>query len=263
MHTLHIWHLCVQCNSVDCTTRLDSRQSLVHIQSFVHRSVHRLFSPKLLQTKSIERLLLYVRNYLFIHFNTRRIKVIYTLLVNPYSFYHLLIVASAILGVVYSPFFFSVGLLDIIIRSESLKNVLRAVTTNGQALIMTAVLGVIVIYYFTIIGYLTFPNRYDIEIEYGGSEYRCDTMLSCLLTHINDGLRGGGIGDVLPKPSIYDPAKFYGSFIFELAFFFVVIILILNMIFGIILDTFAALRDTNAEKEEDINNFCFICSLHR
>lgn len=35
------------------------------------------------------------------------------------------------------------------------------------------------------------------------------------------------------------------------------------MIFGIILDTFATLRDSNAEKEEDMKNYCFTCSLHR
>lgn len=35
------------------------------------------------------------------------------------------------------------------------------------------------------------------------------------------------------------------------------------MIFGIILDTFAELRDKNAEKEENMNNYCFICSIHR
>jgi len=38
---------------------------------------------------------------------------------------------------------------------------------------------------------------------------------------------------------------------------------LLNIVFGIILDTFAALRDLKADKEENMDNYCFICSLHR
>ena len=37
----------------------------------------------------------------------------------------------------------------------------------------------------------------------------------------------------------------------------------LNIIFGVIIDTFAELRDKKAEMEEDMQNVCFICNLER
>lgn len=103
------------------------------------------------------------------------------------------------IGVAISPLFFSILLLDFVVRNESLKNVIRsglllsqvhyAVTFNGKALLLTGVLGAIIIYYFSIIGYLTFPQRYFIDIGYENSELRCETMLQCFLTHIHEGLR--------------------------------------------------------------------------
>jgi hypothetical protein len=84
-----------------------------------------------------------------------------------------------------------------------------------------------------------------------------------LLICFSDGLRnGGGIGDVLPRPSI-DESLYFERYFFDLIFFFMVIILLLNIIFGIILDTFAALRELKEEREDLLNNHCFICSLNR
>jgi hypothetical protein len=40
-----------------------------------------------------------------------------------------------------------------------------------------------------------------------------------------------------------------------------VLIILLNIIFGIIIDTFSELRMTRKERETDTNEFCFICGL--
>ena len=41
------------------------------------------------------------------------------------------------------------------------------------------------------------------------------------------------------------------------------ITILLNIIFGIIIDTFAELRSQKTEMEEDIKNICFICNIDR
>ncbi len=47
---------------------------------------------------------------------------------------------------------------------------------------------------------------------------------------------------------------------FDLTFFFIVIVIIIqNLIFGVIIDTFAALRAEKNHKEEVLKNTCFIC----
>ena len=94
-------------------------------------------------------------------------------------------------------------------------------------------------------------------------ERSCDTLWMCIITTLNQGLRnGGGIGDVLRPPSSNEP--FYTlRLIYDMLFFFVVIIIVLNLIFGVIIDTFADLRTEKNNKEEIIKNTCFICGLER
>ena len=47
--------------------------------------------------------------------------------------------------------------------------------------------------------------------------------------------------------------------VYDLLFFFVVIIIVLNLIFGVIIDTFADLRSEKQQKDEILKNTCFIC----
>ena len=50
--------------------------------------------------------------------------------------------------------------------------------------------------------------------------------------------------------------------IYDLLFFFIVIIIVLNLIFGVIIDTFADLRSEKQQKEEILKNTCFICGKY-
>ena len=52
---------------------------------------------------------------------------------------------------------------------------------------------------------------------------------------------------------------FVARVIYDLAFFFIVIIIVLNLIFGVIIDTFADLRSEKQNKDEVLKNTCFIC----
>ena len=52
-------------------------------------------------------------------------------------------------------------------------------------------------------------------------------------------------------------------FIYDLTFFLIVIVIIFqNLIFGVIIDTFADLRAEKNRKEEQLKNDCFICGEH-
>jgi len=99
----------------------------------------------------------------------------------------------------------------------------------------------------------------EAEAEESVKERACDTLIMCIVTTLNQGLRnGGGIGDVLRRPSLKEN-MFVGRVIYDLLFFFVVIIIVLNLIFGVIIDTFADLRSEKQNKEEVLKNTCFIC----
>ncbi|KAL0130567.1 hypothetical protein PUN28_002308 [Cardiocondyla obscurior] len=226
--------------------------------------------------------------------------------------YHIAYLACCVLGIFMHPFFYSVLLFDVVYREETLINVIKSVTRNGRSIILTAVLALILVYIFSIIGYMFFKDdflvpvdeeiissieqkvtdscsagdnenceatetvsRYASEvnervnkpeiINIGGEwkERTCDSLVMCIVTTLNQGLRnGGGIGDILRAPSSAE-TLFVARVVYDLLFFFIVIIIVLNLIFGVIIDTFADLRSEKQQKELILKNTCFICGLNR
>lgn len=60
---------------------------------------------------------------------------------------------------------FSLQLLDVVYREETLLNVIRSVTRNGRSIILTAVLALILVYMFSIIGYMFFKDDFLVTVD--------------------------------------------------------------------------------------------------
>jgi hypothetical protein len=138
------------------------------------------------------------------------------------------------------------------------------VTKNGKSIVLTSVLAFILIYLFSLIGFVFFKNDFmALSESQNSTEKVCDSLFICIITTFNRGLRsGGGIGDVLRAPSMNEPL-FLARTLYDFLFFFLIIVIILNLIFGVIIDTFADLREEKQKKEDTLKNTCFICGLHR
>jgi hypothetical protein len=76
--------------------------------------------------------------------------------------YHVVYLIFCFLGLSTHPFFFSVLLFDVVYREETLLNVIRSVTRNGRSIILGAVLALILIYMFSIIGYFSFMSLFHV-----------------------------------------------------------------------------------------------------
>lgn len=59
----------------------------------------------------------------------------------------------------------SLQLLDVVYREETLLNVIRSVTRNGRSIILTAVLALILVYMFSIIGYMFFKDDFLVTVD--------------------------------------------------------------------------------------------------
>ena len=82
----------------------------------------------------------------------------------------------------------------------------------------------------------------------------CTTLLECFTFGLLNGIRsGGGLGDLLPQRT------HHLRNLYDFAFFLIIIVIILNIVFGIIIDTFAQLRDQKHSIEEDTRKYCLIC----
>ena len=168
------------------------------------------------------------------------------------TLYRFAAVAFAIMGFMFYDFFFAFHLLGLIARSSELKNVIVAVTQNGKTLLLTGMLGCVVVYLFSIIGFVVFHDHF---------EHSCDTLSQCVVHILTTGLRqGGGIGDQMTTIKYGEP-MYLARTIFDFLFWAIMIVIFLNILFGIIIDTFAELRDDKNKKEEDMRTRCTICGI--
>jgi hypothetical protein len=100
----------------------------------------------------------------------------------------------------------------------------------------------------------------------------CTSLLQCFITIFDDGLRANDVGafiepirsvdieDITPPINVF---KFYAQSIYSLIFWFVVCIILLNVIFGIIIDSFSELRLQRQMIHDKMANECFICGIDR
>ena len=158
-------------------------------------------------------------------------------------------IACCLLGMFVEPIFYTPQVLTIIFLSQTMGYVVQAITLHIDQLIQTLVLMLLVMYCYSMLAAEYFfdlfssnqpDKRYD----------NCSQLWECLLFVFNNGLRmGGGIGDVTEA---IDPnqesGRYVSKFFFDVAFFMLINVISLNIIFGIIIDTFAGMRETNDER---------------
>ena len=79
--------------------------------------------------------------------------------------YHATYMVITLLALCVHEFFYSLMLLDVVYREDTLLNVIRSVTKNGRSILLTAVLAVILIYLFSIVGFIFFRDDFMIEVD--------------------------------------------------------------------------------------------------
>eukprot|EP00051_Salpingoeca_urceolata_P021920 m.350531 g.350531 ORF g.350531 m.350531 type:complete len:2826 (+) comp19889_c0_seq3:203-8680(+) len=170
--------------------------------------------------------------------------------------FHLLLPVFSVLGIVFHGYFFGFHLLYIIVDNDILLRVLSSVTKNGDSLLAVAGLMIVVIYLYALASFAFLRHTFD---EAEGAF--CQTAFQCFVTSVKFGLMsGGGLGEALPSQT-YGFEEPGVRVLFDLSFFIIINIVALNVVFGIIVDTFSELRDEKFQASENMANQCFICSL--
>ena len=170
--------------------------------------------------------------------------------------YNFAIGIKAILGnEVY--FYYSLQLFSIFSFFPTMESVIIFVKSRYKQFLSAALLICIMILFYSSVSFFLFRNEfYNEDIN----QNNCDSLLHCFLYLFNYGIRSGSLG--LPLKKI-EEKQYWSEFIFDWVFYFILILIMLNIINGIIVDTFQALREQNNEKEHVKNNVCYICSIDR
>jgi len=101
------------------------------------------------------------------------------------------------------------------------------------------------------------------DAHWGDGNINCQTLYSCFVYTATYGMRaGGGMGDNMNIISRNDP-DFYTRLYFDMAFYLIINIIFLNIVFGIIVDTFSSMRDEADVRATDTTDNCFVCGLTR
>jgi len=223
----------------------------------------------------------------------------YYLLRDPRIVYQFCYVLLSVLGVMYDHLLLSVLLLDVVFKYSTLTNVLKAVLLRSRQLVMVLLLTLVVMFIFSALSFMSFRHYYyspfitnvgtaagvttSSGLEGNGKGgFACDSVMNCYVTAIMYGLgdgRGLKAAQVQPEypegSSIFwdwstlhnseqsIAVSFWERQMFDLAFFVIIIVILRSMIFGIILASFAQLREAESKAAEEMSSKCFICSIER
>ena len=56
-------------------------------------------------------------------------------------------------------------MIDVLLQEETLLNVVRSVTRNWRSILITAILALVLVYFFSIVGFIFFKEDFLIETE--------------------------------------------------------------------------------------------------
>jgi len=166
--------------------------------------------------------------------------------------YKLLLASWSFCGLQFDFLIFSLQLLDVCMQVDTLTKVFEAINQTWKQVFFTACLGFSIQYCFLVIGFLIFPSGYGFaDMDTSG----CGSLLDCFLAHMDYGFRSG--------PVWSGPELTWMQFFFDYMYNLVVILILAAIISGIIIDTFATLREEMNERKTDQCDKCFICGINK
>lgn len=179
------------------------------------------------------------------------------------------------LGIYYNIGWYVPCVLDVIPQIKYMAFLVDAVRDNALRIFLTIFLFLILLYVYAVITYLFLPDQYGFN-----GHYACNKdVLSCFKLHIDYGLNNqmswndnGDLGYIdpmfTPSNRIRDPywadllSKIFGT-IYSLIYLVLVNLVLVAIITGYIVDSFASMREKNESIEKDMRSQCFICSISR
>ena len=173
--------------------------------------------------------------------------------------YHVLVLVDCLIALITQNYrFLSFLLGEIICHSDTLKCIVKSFWLPRKHLIITFVLFYLIAYYFIIFVYLFIPHQLPTK--------DCFIFSDCFFTLCDQTIKNSnGIINYLVEDGLYITDTLYSNprFWIDNWFALIDIMLVLPMACSIIINSYIAQKNENAEYEKDKNNTCFICGLNK
>lgn len=192
----------------------------------------------------------------------RLLMTVYYLLSDFYVLYYVIYGLAAIAGLWLNVFFFFFHLFDVLVRYPVLLNVVLSVWKPKKMILYTYLLFIILMYGFSLFAYYQLKDSYPPGF--------CDSTWNCLITSMDmsfkyDGSLGGYFqshwdSDEVPGHE-HQISYLLIRFFFDNFYHILLMVIMINIVSGIIIDTFGSLREELQRYKHDLDNFCFICGF--
>ena len=152
-------------------------------------------------------------------------------------------------------------LLAIVNLNPTLKGIAISIRVQKFELGSTFLLLICLVYFYSNIGFFFFNSNFSREIESGYDDNFCSSLVFCFLTNIDAGIRArGGAADQMVRISFErNVTNYVTRVIYDVTYFLICIIIMIDLVFGIILGTFSEMREKERIQVMDKYNHCFIC----
>jgi hypothetical protein len=168
---------------------------------------------------------------------------------DPMPLWYSIYLGVTVLALLKNYLFLSILLLDFIVMDSTSRDIMNAVIYPARQLATTLIIIMIMVNCFS--GAVFHLFRHDFDLDSVDGETLWDTF-KLLVTF---GVRANeGVG-------AYMTPNIHGRFILDMFFFLIIVVILMNIFFGIIIDTFGKLRNLKVEREADEANKCFICGV--
>jgi uncharacterized membrane protein YgcG len=176
------------------------------------------------------------------------------------SIFHITYLLFSVLGLTVSSFLYVSHLFQIVVRFDQLKTIVRAIYNIATRLLLTILLAIVCIYTLAVLAFLTLRGYFD---EAGGIV--CTTLFRCFLSSIHYGVQLlGGLVQVEVNPPEWESEGFATALVlYQMLFFIVVGVFLINILLALIVDEFGNLRSQRQVANTERFTRCLVCSIER
>ena len=204
-----------------------------------------------------------VRNYIVVPTNSfeRTLCITYdTAITKPFFRNHIVLQFFSIQGFLSSEYF-TLMLLDIFNNSETLAAILQSATAEARRLglvFYTIVITMVIVATFVQVYYSEYLTIEHVKEDGSVNEKSCATVISCFWLLFRS--PGGDFGLSIPNPGHPD---YMWRVFFDMGLQVWLGSILSNIITGLLVDSFGALREARNNRDAILANQCFMCGLSR
>lgn len=179
-----------------------------------------------------------------------RKKLFLSIVTDLYLWWTIIFLGISLIGLIVTPLVYCLQLFEVVTLSHVLQDIFFSIFENKKKFFLFSVLTIfaLIAYAFTI-----FAFKWDQWII--SNTNACSNTILCFATTINYSVRSEAFLENIMDPKPLDVSRFF----FDMAFYFVVVVILLEVLFGLILDSFSERREHRNKLEKEKKEICFIC----